>query len=150
MRVRAKLSVLWIIGTVLAAAACHSSTSPSGAQALELRRHEAQWRAQGIHDYAFDYDVLAMVAPRPVRIVVRGDAVAEVVVRDTGERLQDLDRWPTVDSLFAEAQRVIERDQYRAAIIYDGARGFPAHIDATSGVPDTGFTLDVHNFVPAN
>ena len=134
-----------LIAGAMAASGCHSSTSPSDDLLRELARREAQWRAQGIHDYAFDYDVHAMVNTAPVRIDVRADKVVQVVVRATGDQL-GTQGWPTMDSLFVQARLVIDRRQDHPTISYDAQRGFPTDIAAPSNVPDTGFELLVTNF----
>jgi hypothetical protein len=143
------VSAMSLVGAVLAAAVgCHSSTSPSDALSRELARREAQWRAAGIHEYAFDYDVAAMVNTPPVRIEVRADTVAHVVVRATGQEVPR-QGWPTVDSLFARARALVANDQYHPTIAYDAQRGFPTEIDAISHVPDTGYSIKVSDFAPA-
>ena len=146
LRVRVLSTISLVGGAMLAAPGCHSSTEPGGSQLVELARREAQWQAQGIHDYAFDYDVAAMAPTRPARVYVRADQVVRVVDRTTGAELA-LEHWPTIDSLFTEAVQVIQNHMYHPVITYDSQRGFPSQIKGVSDVPDVGFTETVSNFV---
>lgn len=147
LRVRARSILSLIAGaTIAAVGGCHSSTSPSDALARTLARREAQWHAAGVHDYSFDFDVDAMVNSPPVRIDVRGDTVARVVVRATGAELSRAG-WPTVDSLFGRARALIGGAQYHPIVTFDATLGYPTLINAASDVPDTGYQIRVANFV---
>ena len=130
---------------VLGGASCTSATSPAG-RIYVLREHRAQWRAAGIHAYAFNLQTQAMLSGPPVRIEVRADTVARVVNRATGAELTVRD-WPTVDSLFVSAEDLLRGDNYHPTIRYAPRLGYPVEIDAASDIPDAGYSVIISDFV---
>lgn len=127
-------------------AACNSPLAPREQAERSLVRHEAQWRAAAIHDYAFDYDLIAMARNPEVRIEVRGDTVAGVEDLATGASLPRAG-WPTIDSVFAAARSALARPDDRVTVTYDESRGYPTRVDVSTDVPDTGFSIVVGGWV---
>ncbi len=94
----------------------------------ELHRHQAIWDSLAIQDYDFSYakacDCLS--ASSPVQIEVRGDLVQRVT-DDVGSDVTTRPgmRWPTVDSLFALTQAMIEQETGTIEILFDTTYHYP-------------------------
>jgi len=91
----------------------------------ELDANETRWRAAEVHDYDFDYQVIAMAWFPPVTIQVRHDLVTRVVNRSTQEELA-VAGWPTIDSLFVMTRRDLSLPDYNIDVTYDAQYHFPA------------------------
>ncbi len=115
---------------LLLAAACSTGWLNSRERDLEdLERHRAQWRAQQIHAYVFEYNRLCFCPveiTRHVRIDVRGDTVFRATDVQTSTDVTHLEytRWPTIDSLFASARRTMEKTDWKYEIEFDPTLGY--------------------------
>ena len=126
---------------------CGGFEEDQSQQALfQLSVNRMKWDNQQIHDYSFDYDVEANIAPRPLRIEVRADTVNRVSNRQTGEVYANAGN-PTVDSLFARVSQLIASPGDGIRIQYNSPLGFPESITVASSIPDTGYTITVSNLV---
>lgn len=123
-------------------------TDPDGKpdQMLELARRRNQWQRLNIRDYQFDYQIAAFAQIPPVTIYVGDNSVFRVTSKQTGQPLPNPTSYPTIDSLFNTAARVLGNSNYDTHINYDGTYGFPTVIDAGSMMPDAGFTIMAHDF----
>ena len=99
-----------------------------------LAEAEERWAARGFTDYSFEYVEAADLSPSErVRIRVQGSRVVAVERLDggvprPGERLE---RWPTIEGLFAQlhrAQRTEEWRGYDVRVAFDRALGFPRSV----------------------
>jgi hypothetical protein len=127
-----------LIAFALAAsiAACTAPFAGNDGRAT-LQRERAAWQAQAIHAYSYDYRQSCFCPDEitePVRIEVRNDTVHSVISRRTQLALP-LGRafgggWPTVDSLFAHAERLYQAGQYTIDIAYDATYRFPTRLNA--------------------
>jgi hypothetical protein len=111
-----------------------SITEPSGrtADGIELARNRQRWASARLHDYEFDYQLSCFCAPESteqVHIVVRGDDVSSVVrVRDGLPAGSRPGGWPTVETLFADVQRLLDAKAERLEVTYDPTYGYPRQI----------------------
>jgi len=92
-----------------------------------LTRNHERWRQADIHNYDFDYEVIAFAIQPPVRIEVRNDLVTRVVNRSSGAELST-DGFPTIDSLFVWTERLTNTD-YKLRMTFDPQYHFPSRVD---------------------
>jgi hypothetical protein len=90
----------------------------------DLDTHRDRWRADAIHDYVLEYSRSCFCPPeitKRARIEVRGDNVVKVTDVQTGADLTNIPyaSWPTIDSLFASARRIIADAGWKYEIAYD-------------------------------
>ncbi|HJQ20520.1 MAG TPA: DUF6174 domain-containing protein [Gemmatimonadaceae bacterium] len=138
----------WLPCLAIVALACGDGVGPVD-QLLTLQRNESRWRAAGVHDYDFDYQLTAMVFAPPVAIQVRNDLVFAVMSKSTGAALP-VDGWPTVDSLFVWTRRDLGIPDYNIQITYDGQYHFPAVVSGDiPNAADDEFTRAASHFQPA-
>jgi len=109
-----------------AAAACGDSLAPETA-VFALNR--AKWSAQRLDTYTFDfYRSCGECLPEwvvPVRITVMNGEVTSVIQIATGDTVPSPAFRLTIDSLFAQVAKTLERDPYRLTITYDRRLGYP-------------------------
>ena len=121
----AVLGVLWFLSDARAARVAHD-------EALD------RWDEREPAAYTFVYGHCSgMCASCPVRITVRDGAVTEAVVSGKGCAQVDEQAAPTIEHVFAVAERHrpgLFGDS--SSITYDPHWGFPSHISVTCG-PDT-------------
>jgi hypothetical protein len=130
------------------AAGCSGSTSPGN---FDLTLHRAQWEAQHITNYQYDYLLTGYFigyAGRPIRIVVRDGVVQSAVYIADGEPVPlPTSEWPTIDRLFDRAAKA-NTEGALTGIRYDSQYDFPSQIDI-SGPPDASGSLYASNLQPA-
>ena len=143
-----------VAGLALATLSC-SITEPSARNAnqLELTRSRQRWTGTGIHDYAFDYQLLCFCAPtatEPVRITVRQDAVVAVVRQSDGVPVTTQNGWPRVGDLFDDVQRRLDQQVARIAVDYDPTYGYPRSIvvDVAAMAADDEYSHTAGNLRP--
>jgi hypothetical protein len=112
---------------------------------FQLSVNRGKWMAGAIHAYSFDYDVVSMLASRPLHIEVRNDLVAQVTDRTSGAVYSNAGA-PTVDSLFTLVERLVRSPSPDVTVTYDGQLGYPIKIENGSSIPDTGSTTTISNF----
>ena len=96
----------------------------------ELAVHRERWQRLAIRDY--DYDVTyanEWFPPKSVRIEVRDGNVTRVTDRSTGEIIL-ANGWPTVDSLFARAERNLREPERVVELRYDPLQHYPTLLTA--------------------
>jgi Family of unknown function (DUF6174) len=139
-----------LVGLILVAVfliGCGGFDEDPRQQALyQLSVNRMKWDNKHLHDYSFDYDLEANIAPHPLRIDVRADTVNRVTDRESGAVYANAGN-PTVDSLFARVSRLIASPGEGIRVQYNAALGFPESITAASSIPDTGYTITVSNLV---
>ena len=118
----------------------------------DLDRHRDQWRAQQIHAYGFEYSRSCFCPTeitRRVRIDVRADTLFRVTDVQTGADVTHIQyaRWPTIDSLFASARRIISDTDWKYQIDYDPTFRYVSRLsgDIPNAVDDE-FTETVYSF----
>jgi hypothetical protein len=132
-----------------------SITEPSSraTEQVELTRNRQRWAAAGIHDYAFDYQLLCFCAPEstaPVRITVRQDAVVAVVRQGDGFPAGTGNGWPRVDALFDDVERRLDQHAARVTVDYDPTYGYPRAIvvDVAAMAADDEYSHTAANLRP--
>jgi hypothetical protein len=104
----------------------------SDARLADLREHQERWEARHIESYRFDFrggcfcdsEFLSWVT-----VTVRGDSVRSVLLRDSGLPVsQPIDRWPTVEGIFASIRRWIDGDPDRFEVRYHPELGYPERV----------------------
>ncbi|HUC39306.1 MAG TPA: DUF6174 domain-containing protein [Gemmatimonadales bacterium] len=104
--------------------ACSSPTSPDN-----VRAHLADWKARGIvnYDYTYEIDGGFFNGPHgPVRVEVRQDTVRSVILLADSTTL-DPRSWPTIDALFNNALGAAH-DGSLARITFDPVLAYPTLI----------------------
>ena len=118
----------------------------------ELDRQEKDWRAQQIRAYVFEYTRSCFCGPetlRRVRIDVRGDTVFRVTDVQLGTDVTRVPfaNWPTIDSLFVSARRVITNDEWKYEIDYDQTFHYVRRVSGDiPNAADDEFVETVHTF----
>jgi hypothetical protein len=132
-----------------------SITEPSSRSddRLELTRNRQRWTSAGMHDYAFDYQLLCFCAPEstePVRITVRQDAIVSVVRQRDGLAAGTQYGWPRVDALFDDIQRRLDQNVARITVDYDPTYGYPRSIavDVAAMAADDEYSHTAGNLRP--
>lgn len=148
-RMKPRRAYSFAVGVIVCvAAACSGSTGPDRFD-LPIRR--AQWEAQHITSYQYDYLVTGyfiVYEDRPVRVVVRDGVVQSAVYIADGEPVPGpTSEWPTIDQLFDRAARASAAGAL-TGIQYDQRYDFPSEIDI-SGPPDDSGSLLATNLQPA-
>ena len=124
-------------------AGCGLMSGPGLDDVLAAR---ADWRAKGIHDYAYDYrsdGFFIGYDGRTIHLVVRGDSVVSAVYRDTGDPLPGAPGYfPTVDGLFERAIKALGGDGLNTlrSISFDPQLGYPRFM-RLDGPPDASGTV---------
>jgi Family of unknown function (DUF6174) len=135
----AALGLLWVLSDARAAGAAHD-------QAL------ARWEVREPQAYSFVYGHCSGVcAPCPVRITVRDGEVTDTVVRGEGCGRPAVEHAPTIEDVFAVAERrrtgVLDAlDDASTSITYDPEWGFPSRITVTCPGPDCNAGWSVTEF----
>lgn len=96
-----------------------------------LERGRAKWAAAAIETYGYTLQRDCFCGfYGEFRVVVQGDAVAEVVAVATGERVEPPapDVIPTVEGLFATVEEAIEEEVDQLEVRYHAALGYPTLI----------------------
>lgn len=134
-------------------AACGSSNDPNAFARAELSRHRTQWHSAALHDYAYDFQIAANLAPavtQPVRITVTADHVTRVVNRFSGAEVSiTAYPWPTIDDLFDRADQALASGDVLVTITYDATLGYPTHIVVPERTPDSGWSATAGNLTAA-
>ena len=127
--------------------ACSGSTGPDR---FAVPAHRAEWEAQHIASYQYDYLVTGYFISyegKPIRIVVRdGEVQSAAFIADTEPLAEPAEFWPTIAELFDRAERASAAGAL-SGIRYDSLFHFPAEIDI-SGPPDASGSLFVTNLHP--
>lgn len=135
-------------------AACSGPFAPDNGLAT-LQRERSAWKAQAVHSYSYDFHQSCFCPPEitePVRIEVRNDTVYRVTSTLT-QAAMPLTRafvggWPTVDSLFAQVERLYQGGQYTVDIEYHVTYRFPIRLfaDIPRAIDDE-LSITATNFV---
>jgi len=145
-----KTTFVGVAGLAVALLGCNLlDEDPNAAERLQLGLNRQKWSTQAIHNYSFDYDLIAMIFTRPLHIEVRADTVNQVSDRETGAMYANAGA-PTIDSLFGRIGALLSSRNSKLAIQYDPSIGYPTRIDAPSDIPDTGSLTTVTNFQRSN
>ena len=123
------MRIFTVLLAVVLAACGISDPAPTEALArLNLEREK--WQRLSIRDYDFDVTYTNEWFPaKSVRIEVRGGSVAKVTEKSTGDALES-SGWPSVDSLFARAERNLREPERIVELRYDPIHHYPTLIDA--------------------
>jgi hypothetical protein len=128
-------------------AACTDVASPLPAG--DVAMHRAQWDAQRIATYQFDFHesgyFIACTGPN-VRVHVTAGAVDGATDLATGQSLTSTGCWPTIDQLFDRA-RAAEQAGSLTSIEYDPVRAYPTRIQI-AGPPDASGAYVASNLQP--
>lgn len=136
---------------LLAPLGCGDITGPRG----ELDAARRLWARRGLTSY--DYTVEQMcycdqVTVRPTVVTVLNGVVhsAYHLPDRSAVAPEHLQRFPTVESLFATVQRAIDRKADRLEVTYDRERGYPTLIDVdySTGVADDEYRVRARNLQP--
>jgi hypothetical protein len=128
-------------------AGCGLMSGPGLDDVLAAR---ADWRAKGIHDYAYDYrsdGFFIGYDGRTIHLVVRGDSVVSAAYRDTGDPLPGpVSYLPTIDGLFERAIAALGGDGLDS-ISFDPRLGYPRFM-RLDGPPDASGTVTAAGLQP--
>ena len=131
---------------VIALAACENS--------VESQLEQQQWADLGIRDYQFQYLVSCFCGfngPNPALITVRDGSVTKVEPAGGGAPVPgSLDKWPTIDSLFAIIARESAKNPDVLEVEYDDTYHYPKkiEIDHREMTADDEITYRVDKFIP--
>lgn len=160
MSARGAFSSLFRRGAVavllaLAASGCGSVSGPDelDEERDRLQQARAQWLSQGLRDYQYTFRRSCFCAPgstEPMRITVRGNAIASVVRISDGAP-QDPAVFDTIDGLFDLLAEAIDTDAAQFRAEYDGRLGFPtsAYIDRDERIADEELGFTASDLQPA-
>jgi peptide-methionine (R)-S-oxide reductase len=131
---------------------CDLMTGDDPEDDLEKRRQA--WQALGISDYTYDFVRTCFCggpAARTLRIVVRANQIVSVTDVQTGSPPQFMPAgWAgTIDELFGELRREIDRDADKMELSFDPTFHFPARatIDRIRNAVDDEMAFTLSNFV---
>ena len=131
----------------LLTAGCSASTGPDR---WDVPVQRAEWHAQGITNYEYDYLVTGFFinyAGKPIRITVRnGEVQSAVFVADSEPMPQPATFLPTVDELFDRAVAASSAGAL-TGISFDPRLHFPTEMDL-AGPPDASGSLFVSDLHP--
>lgn len=138
----------------LASAGC-GLTGPSDLLDRERERLEqarAQWRSQGIVDYAFTFQRSCFCAPdarEPVVVSVRRGAIVSVERVADGQPV-DPEFYYTIEGLFTLLEDSIDQGAASLSATYDSALGYPASafIDRSQMIADEELGFQSSNLQP--
>jgi hypothetical protein len=133
------------LAAVLAVLGCHAGTDPIAEQITDLDRAESLWLAAGIHHYSYEIGSASDWFADSLRVDVRNDVVSSTTVLGGSSILHSSGR--TVPELFAAIRQSLANGSNVRAF-YDGARGYPTHIDAPDppGWADARWGANIGNF----
>ncbi len=136
-----------VIVLAVIAAGCSASTGPDR---FDVQVHRAEWAAQGITNYEYDYLVTGFFidyAGKPIRLTVRdGEVQSAVFVADSEPMLAPASSFPTIDQLFDRAEAASTRGTL-TGIAFDPRLHFPTEMDI-SGPPDASGSVFASNLRP--
>jgi hypothetical protein len=131
----------------LVVAGCSASTGPDR---LDVPVQRAEWDAQGITNYEYDYLVTGFFidyAGKPIRLTVRDGAVQSAVfVADSQPTSGPPSSFPTIDQLFDRAEDASAKGLL-TGIAFDPHLHFPTEMDI-AGPPDASGSVFASNLRP--
>jgi hypothetical protein len=135
---------LAVVAISVVAAGCSASTGPDR---FDVPIHRAEWEAQRITNYEYDYLVTGFFidyAGKPIRITVRGGEVQSArFVADSQPPLVPASSFPTIDQLFDRAEAASAGGTL-TGITFDPRFHFPTEMDI-SGPPDASGSVFASN-----
>ena len=151
MRLRYRaLLLLATVSALLAGCDLLSGDDPEG----ELEERHQAWHALGISDYTYDFVRTCFCggpAARTLRVVVRANQIVSVTDVQTGSPPQFLPAgWAgTIDDVFLELRREIDRGADKLELRFDPTFHFPAQatIDRIKNAIDDEMAVTLSNFV---
>ena len=144
---RLRVPSLVVIASVvmLSGATCTGMTGPDG----DVGGHRARWQARRITTYQFDFHqsgfFIACTGPS-VRVHVTAGVVDSATDLATGQPVNSLTCWPTIDQLFDRAAQAQQANSL-TDIQYDPALDYPTHIEI-AGLPDASGSYSASNLQP--
>ena len=120
----------------------------------DLSDHRRRWVRLRISDYSYDFLRACFCGGpvRPLRVLVRNNEVVSVTDLETGAPPAFLpENWVgTIDDVFAELQREIDREADEIDLDFDDTFHFPARadIDRVRNAIDDELRLQLSNFQP--
>ncbi|HET7549738.1 MAG TPA: DUF6174 domain-containing protein [Gemmatimonadaceae bacterium] len=131
----------------LVATGCSASTGPDR---LDVSVQRAEWNAQGITNYEYDYLVTGFFiafAGKPIRLTVRnGEVQSAVFIADSEPTLEPASSFPTIDQLFDRAEDA-GAEGLLTDIAFDPQLHFPTEMDI-AGPPDASGSVFASNLRP--
>jgi hypothetical protein len=130
---------------VLAVLGCHAGTDPIAEQITDLDRAESLWQAAGIHHYSYEIGSASDWFADSLRVDVRNDVVSSVTLLRGNAAAHS--SGATVPELFASIRWSLANGSDVRAF-YDGALGYPTHIDAPDppGMADARWGANIGKF----
>ena len=128
------------------AAGCSASTGPDR---FDVSVQRAEWAAQGITNYEYDYLVTGFFinyAGKPIRLTVRdGEVQSAVFVADSEPTLEPASSFPTIDQLFDRADATSAGGTL-TSIAFDPHLHFPTELDIAGPLDASGsvFASNLH------
>jgi hypothetical protein len=143
---------LWLAAVSALLAGCNilDGDDPEG----ELEERRQAWHALGITDYTYDFVRTCFCGgptARTLRVVVRSNQIVSVTDVQTGSPPQFMPAgWAgTIDDLFLELRREIDRGADKVEMGFDRTFHFPAQvtIDRIKNAIDDEMAVTLSNFV---
>jgi len=105
----------------------------------------ATWKRLGVDNYSFVYQISCECLPewqRPVRLIVRNGKVVDASDIENGTA-RNVDRFRTIDGLFARIKEALDDHAYRVEVEYDRNMHYPSFlfIDEDRSVADEEMTM---------
>lgn len=121
----------------------------------DISRNRLVWKSRAVSDYSFTFSKNAFVPPSdrgPVRITVRGGAVASIAPVETGQTInpEAFAAYNTIDKLFDTLETARDRKPALQQQKFNATFGYPesAYIDYSTQIADEEFGFEVTNFIP--
>jgi|GEM_PF-711692 len=124
---------LMAVAVLLVTAGCSSAIGPGNVRLAELEQQRSKWEQSGLNDYVFEYHHQFGGAIAAVLIHVVDGNVAEVTDLPESRTVDAASNtsWPTVESLFAEAESALSSKGTIVDISYDATLGYPSRISVS-------------------
>lgn len=119
---------------------------------VALQDNWARWRALGIRDYGYHYQISCYCGvpdTDPVFIEVRGGIITQVTDERTAQALAPATygSWPTIDSVYVRTFRNLDNG-YRVSVAYDATYPYPVRVVGDRpDVVDDEYTITASGFV---
>lgn len=118
-------------------------------QSRDLKAAKVKWEKVNINDYRAEIERLCFCPP-PIRytLVVENGEIAQVINSDTGEAIQHLEGYSTIDELFTWLEQAASQNPQKLELEFHPKLGYPTLIDynQSDNIADEELLLRINNF----